>query len=545
MSTDLRSHTSIPRRSSTSLSAFPLGTTSATRPAASSTIALDHDHEYLKGASGGVPLQSVWGVVAEKKQRFGAQPRVTRSALTYSRRRSLSETVKKVNKGKGLRKKLVKALCHDSRITVEVVGEHTQPEHFEPIEVEHEDLSTIVCAIDTRLESNTIDNKVTTNPLSPTSELAEFNSTQPNKMCSRSARHSSSRSSSSAPFSTSKEKHLSSPPSRSQTSRPPNSTRSKSKTPPPPTTPSSKTDRTGKMDKDNKDDWHQIHEPEQRRRIQNRIAQRKFREKARTLKDQAARDAQNRRYAGCAYTCPSVDDLPLEHEIYRAAESYYLDEEGAGDGGMADGGFGGRGARRGEAAGEPLGGECVGGEGVLSGLPWGGLSMRFVVGRGHEYYRYQTSRGSVSGSGTGTVTSLSPTITALGTPTPLPTGTSGGDTWPTLQHSQAATYCRHTTSGGSAGSPLSPYGMMMPMGMNLMGNGDMDMDVDYAMAGTGAGGQYVTSPPVSLSGVILGTGTGTGMDVTYYDSSPYYTTRQAAVDAVSMEVVEEDGCDWR
>lgn len=100
-----QSQSHIPRRPSTVLSAFPPGT-SATRLAASSTASLDH-HEYLKSGPG-VLLQSVWGVVAEKEQRFGVQPRVTRSA--YSRRRSLSGAVKRGRKEKGLTKKLVKGL---------------------------------------------------------------------------------------------------------------------------------------------------------------------------------------------------------------------------------------------------------------------------------------------------------------------------------------------------------------------------------------------------------------------------------------------------
>lgn len=224
------------------------------------------------------------------------------------------------------------------------------------------------------------------------------------------------------------------------------------------------------------------------------------------MKDQQARDAQNKKYAGCAYTCPEVDDLPLETypEIF-PDNAGVMDYRGVEDGNDES-------ARKG--ADTWLGGE--------SGLPWGGLSMRYMIGRGHEYYRYQTSRGSGSGSGSGTatITSLSPTITALGPPTPLSTGTSGGDSWPSLQRSRAAMDYRHMTSAGSTGSPLSPYGMM-PMGMDLTSGGDMD--VDYTMV-SGAGGgvdtgmEYVTSPPVSMAGV----SSGTGMDVSYYDSSPYY-----------------------
>ena len=98
------SHTSFPRRPSTSLLAFPSGW---------STTALNDEH--LKGGPGVQLLeQGVWGVVAEKEQRLGGvqKTRITRS--TYSRRRrSLSGpgTVKQGNKGKRLRSnRLVKDL---------------------------------------------------------------------------------------------------------------------------------------------------------------------------------------------------------------------------------------------------------------------------------------------------------------------------------------------------------------------------------------------------------------------------------------------------
>ncbi|KAK4104909.1 hypothetical protein N658DRAFT_493013 [Parathielavia hyrcaniae] len=59
-------------------------------------------------------------------------------------------------------------------------------------------------------------------------------------------------------------------------------------------------------------------------------------EKAREQKDRAVRDAQNQQYAGSAYQIPDPDDFALD------------------DGGSN-----------------------------LSGLPWGGISMRHVVARGH------------------------------------------------------------------------------------------------------------------------------------------------------------------
>ncbi|KAK3398949.1 hypothetical protein B0T20DRAFT_186184 [Sordaria brevicollis] len=503
-------------------SALPSGT-SETGLVDSSTTVSDH-LEYLKSGPRVLP-QVVWGMVAEKEQRFNnTQPRVTKSAA-YTRRRSLSRIAKHANKVKRLRKKLVSDIeGHDSRNTVEVAEEHTQqPKEAESTEAEHEeDSSTIFCAIDTRLQDNINDSSGqfekekesstdlldSSNPPTNGDTLsAKTNNNNMSSHSSRSSRHYSSPSSSSIITSKGK-RHLSPPRTRSPPPKYPKPEPSSSKSP--------KDSQKDKEIDDDKDDWHQITEPEHRRRVQNRIAQRKFREKARSLKDQQARDAQNKKYAGCAYTCPEVDDLPLEHDSYEVnpETDVYTDLHTSMDGEAMDGSA----EKRADA--------WISGE-RESGLPWGGLSMRYMIGRGHEYYQYQTSRGSGSGSrsGTATITSLSPTITALGPPTPLPTGASGGgDAWPSLQHSRAAMEYRRMTSAGNTCSPLSPYGMTMPMGMDLMSGGDMD--VDYTIvSGAGGGGagadtgmEYVTSPSVSMAGVTPGT----GMDVTYYDSSPYY-----------------------
>ncbi|KAK0727286.1 hypothetical protein B0T26DRAFT_671969 [Lasiosphaeria miniovina] len=96
----------------------------------------------------------------------------------------------------------------------------------------------------------------------------------------------------------------------------------------------SKKDKSKSKPKTKSDDWADITEPEERRRIQNRIAQRKFREKVRDQKDRSQRDAQNERYAGSSYHTPGPEDFALD-------------------------------------------------EGDQSGLPWGGFNMGYIVTKGH------------------------------------------------------------------------------------------------------------------------------------------------------------------
>ncbi|KAH8714949.1 hypothetical protein HC256_003824 [Beauveria bassiana] len=89
--------------------------------------------------------------------------------------------------------------------------------------------------------------------------------------------------------------------------------------------------------------WADITDPEQRRRIQNRIAQRKFREKARENREIKERQMRDLEHAGNSYRIPTATDIM--------------------------------------------------GDGTVSGLPWGSVSLGHVVSRGHEAESKRSSSG--------------------------------------------------------------------------------------------------------------------------------------------------------
>ncbi|UKZ94129.1 uncharacterized protein TrAFT101_009016 [Trichoderma asperellum] len=92
-------------------------------------------------------------------------------------------------------------------------------------------------------------------------------------------------------------------------------------------------------------EWSDVTDPEERRRIQNRVAQRKFRTKAREQKERAEREARDKEHAGNSYRIPDSDNINTETE--------------------------------------------------LSGLPWGSMNLSLFVARGHEAESRKASRRGV------------------------------------------------------------------------------------------------------------------------------------------------------
>ncbi|KAF2185045.1 hypothetical protein K469DRAFT_169448 [Zopfia rhizophila CBS 207.26] len=92
------------------------------------------------------------------------------------------------------------------------------------------------------------------------------------------------------------------------------------------------------------DEWSDVKDPSERRKIQNKLAQRRFRDKVREQKEETEREVENQRRAGSSYASPGPGDIDPGQD--------------------------------------------------LSGLPWGGISMRHIVeaGKSKEQNSQRSSR---------------------------------------------------------------------------------------------------------------------------------------------------------
>ncbi|KAF2740412.1 hypothetical protein EJ04DRAFT_531052 [Polyplosphaeria fusca] len=96
--------------------------------------------------------------------------------------------------------------------------------------------------------------------------------------------------------------------------------------------------------KSKSDEWTEVKDPNERRKIQNKLAQRRFRDKVREQKEDTEREVENQRRAGGSYASPEPGDIDQGRD--------------------------------------------------LSGLPWGGISMRHIVesGKSKEANSQRSSR---------------------------------------------------------------------------------------------------------------------------------------------------------